>query len=199
MTTEERILDSAVSLFSRKGYKNTSIKEIAQKADVNSLTVFRYFHDKETLFFQAVERMKASTFDPQTLNGKLSYEDVEADLMVIGKAYVDEIYASLPLIRIYIGDGLNFDRLKEERWFISPVLKEHFSSYIEAVKDACPLAKEHAPLLAELFVSYITRKVMPSNKYRNVWKRTSEIEANFNESMRPQAVYMAYMITGKQV
>ena len=44
MTTEARILDSAVNLFSRKGYKNTSIKEIARKAQVNSLTVFRYFH-----------------------------------------------------------------------------------------------------------------------------------------------------------
>lgn len=56
MTTEERIMDSAVSVFSRKGYQNSSIKEIAQKANVNSLTVFRHFHDKESLFLQAVEK-----------------------------------------------------------------------------------------------------------------------------------------------
>lgn len=197
MTTEERIIDSAVSIFSRKGYQNSSIKEIARKAGVNSLTVFRHFHDKETLFLQAVEKMKNSTFDAHALNQKLTYQDMEADLMTIGKAYLDEIYASLPLIRIYIGDGLNFDQLKEERWFVCPILKEHFQSYIESLEDACALAKDHSGLLAEMFVTYITRKVLPSNKYEDVWKKTSEIEVNFNESMRPQAKYMAYMISGK--
>lgn len=198
MTTEERIIDSAVSVFSRKGYQNSSIKEIAQKANVNSLTVFRHFHDKESLFLQAVEKMKSSAFDGQALDQKLTYQDVESDLMTIGKAYLDEIYASLPLIRVYIGDGLNFDQLKEERWFVCPILKEHFQSYIEKLEDVCALAKAHSELLAEMFVTYITRKVMPSNKYRDVWKKTSEIEANFNESMRPQVKYMAYMITGKE-
>lgn len=198
MTTEERIIDSAVSVFSRKGYQNSSVKEIAQKASVNSLTVFRHFHDKESLFLQAVEKMKHSAFDGQALDQKLTYRDVEADLMTIGKAYLDEIYASLPLIRVYIGDGLNFDQLKEERWFVCPVLKEHFQTYIGKLEGVCALAKAHSELLAEMFVTYITRKVMPSNKYKDVWQKTSEIEANFNESMRPQVKYMAYMITGTE-
>lgn len=198
MTTEERIIDSAVNLFSRKGYKNTSIKEIARKAQVNSLTIFRYFHDKDTLFFQAVEHMKQHNFCPEALNKKLTCRDVTEDLVKIGSAYVDEIYASLPLIRIYIGEGMNFDQLKEERWFISPVLKEHFCSYIRSLDCACQLAKEHAELLAELFISYITRRVMPSNKHRNIWQKTSEMEASFYENFLPQAKYIAFMITGVQ-
>ncbi|MGM9608559.1 MAG: TetR/AcrR family transcriptional regulator [Oscillospiraceae bacterium] len=196
MTTEERIINSAVSLFSRKGYKNTSIKEIARKADVNSLTVFRYFHDKDTLFFQAVEQMKKSVFDPEKLNGQLTFQDVPADLMAMGRAYLDEIYANLPLIRIYIGEGLNFEQLNEERWFISPVLREHFSSYIGKLDGAGPLAKEHADLLAEMFVSYITRKVMAGSKYQDVWEKTPAIEAEFEQDFPPQARYMASMITG---
>lgn len=196
MTTEGRILDSAVSLFSRKGYKNTSIKEIARKAQVNSLTIFRYFHDKDTLFFQAVECMKQHTFHPEELDQKLTFRDVTEDLLTIGSAYVDEIYASLPLMRIYIGEGSNFEQLKEERWFISPVLKEHFCAYLRALDCACPLAKEHAELLAELFISYITRKVMPSNKHRNVWQKTPEMEAHIRENFLPQAKYIAFMVTG---
>lgn len=198
MTTEERIIESAVNLFSRRGYKNTSIKEIARKAQVNSLTIFRYFHDKDTLFFQAVERMKQHTFYPEELDRKLTFQDVTGDLLTIGSAYVDEIYASLPLIRIYIGEGTNFEQLKAERWFISPVLKEHFCSYIRALDCACQLAKEHAELLAELFISYITRRVMPSNKHRNVWQKTSEMEERFQEDFLPQARYIAFMITGVQ-
>lgn len=196
MTTEQRIIDSAVSLFSRKGYKNTSIKEIARKADVNSLTIFRYFHDKDTLFFQAVEQMKQSAFDPEALNKTLTFRDITADLMTLGRAYLDEIYASLPLIRIYIGEG-SFEQLNGERWFVSPALKEHFSSYIEKLDGACALAKEHAGLLAEMFVSYITRKVMAGSKYQDVWEKTPEMEAGFEQDFTPQAKYMASMITGK--
>ena len=198
MTTEERILESAANVFSRKGYKNTSIKEIAQKAQVNSLTVFRYFHDKETLFLSAVDSMKKSVFDAQALDGKLTYRDLEADLVTIGKAYLDEIYANLPLIRIYIGDGLNFDRLREERWFISPVLTEHFCSYIRRLEGISPLAREHTGLLAEMYVAYITRKVMPSNKYQNIWEKTSEFETRFDEVMAPQVRYMARMLSGQE-
>ncbi len=198
MTTEERILDSAVSLFSRKGYKNTSIKEIARKADVNSLTIFRYFHDKDTLFFQAVEQMKASSFDPGALNKRLTFQDVTADLMTIGQAYRDEIRASLPLIRVYIGEGLNFEQLNEERWFISPVLKEHFRGYVEKLDGACAPAKEHAGLLAEMFVSYITRKVMADSKHPDIWEKTPQAEAGFERELTPQADCMASMITGRQ-
>lgn len=197
MTTEERIINSAVSLFSRKGYKNTSIKEIAQKADVNSLTIFRNFHDKDTLFFQAVEQMQKSSFDPEWLNKQLTFQDIASDLMVMGRAYLDEIYANLPLIRIYIGEGLNFKPPSGERWFISPVLKEHFISYLESLDGVCALAKEHTGLLAEMFVAYITRKVMAASKYQDAWEKTPVIEAGFERDISLQAKYMVSMITGK--
>lgn len=194
MTTEERILDSAVILFSRKGYKNTSIKEIARKAQVNSLTVFRYFHDKDTLFFRAVERMKRHTFSPGPLDQKLTYRDVTADLMAIACAYVDEIYASLPLIRVYIGESPNFDQLKEDRWFISPALKEHFCAYIRALDCAAPSAKEHAGLLAELFISHITRKVMSGSKSERAWQKPPGTDDVLRKELLPQVQCMAFMI-----
>lgn len=194
MTTEERILDSAVALFSRKGYKNTSIKEIARKAQVNSLTVFRYFHDKDTLFFQAVGRMKQHTFSPEQLDERLTFRDVAEDLMVIGRAYVDEICASLPLIRIYIGEGSNFDQLKEERWFISPALKAHFSAYVRALDCAAPSAGAHADLLAELFISHITRKVMSGSKYESAWKKPAELNAALHGELQSLAKCVAFMI-----
>jgi AcrR family transcriptional regulator len=197
MTTQERILEGAVQIFARKGYSNASVKEIAQKADVNTLTVFRYFHDKETLFLQAVEQMRHTSFDGEALNRLLTYQDIQADLLTIGKAYLREIFESLPLIRIYIGDSLNFDQLKEERWFISPVLKEHFASYIASLQQAGGQAKEHAQLLAEMWVATITRWTLSCNKRKDVWKVTNEIEASFCEEFIPQAHFMAYMIEKK--
>ncbi len=195
MTTQERILDSAVSLFSRKGYKNTSIKEVAQGAGVNSLTVFRNFHDKDTLFSQAVQEMKKSTFEPEKLNRQLTFQNLEDDLLTIGKAYLDEIFVSLPLISVYIGDAAYFDQRKEKTWFISPVLKAHFQAYVEALDAASSLAKQYSGLLADLFVSYITRKAMGFSKYEESWEKTDGIEEEFLRDLTPQVHCIIQMIT----
>lgn len=53
--TEERIVDAAVQLFSRQGFNGTSTREIARLADVNEVTVFRYFARKKDLFWAAVD------------------------------------------------------------------------------------------------------------------------------------------------
>ncbi|MDD3840789.1 MAG: TetR/AcrR family transcriptional regulator [Clostridia bacterium] len=44
-----RILKAARALFQHKGYDNTSIEEIAEKADVSKSTFFNYFATKESL------------------------------------------------------------------------------------------------------------------------------------------------------
>ncbi len=53
--TEARIVEAAVQLFSRKGYKGTSTREIAHLAGLNEATLFRYFSRKADLFRAAAE------------------------------------------------------------------------------------------------------------------------------------------------
>ncbi|MGW8194630.1 MAG: TetR/AcrR family transcriptional regulator [Desulforhopalus sp.] len=47
--TKEAILDSAISLFSRNGYEQTSIEQIATVAGVGKGTVYSYFHTKKDI------------------------------------------------------------------------------------------------------------------------------------------------------
>ncbi|MDH4164119.1 MAG: TetR/AcrR family transcriptional regulator [Nitrospirota bacterium] len=48
--TRQKILDSAVLLVSEKGYLGATTREIAKKAGVTELTLFRHFGTKEKLF-----------------------------------------------------------------------------------------------------------------------------------------------------
>ncbi len=48
--TRERILDAALELFGAKGFAGTTTKEIAVKAGVNEVTVFRTFGTKQGLY-----------------------------------------------------------------------------------------------------------------------------------------------------
>lgn len=50
--TKEQILESALNLFSNNGYDNTSVKEIAQKANISHGLLYNYFDSKEDLLRQ---------------------------------------------------------------------------------------------------------------------------------------------------
>jgi AcrR family transcriptional regulator len=54
--TREKILETAVKLFSEKGFNGTTTKEIAESAGVNEALIFRYFSTKSDLYSAIIER-----------------------------------------------------------------------------------------------------------------------------------------------
>jgi len=53
------IIQSAIGVFSQNGFQNSSISEIAQKANVAEGTIYQYFKNKEDLFFSIpIEKTK---------------------------------------------------------------------------------------------------------------------------------------------
>ncbi|MEO8823207.1 MAG: TetR family transcriptional regulator [Ginsengibacter sp.] len=55
MNKKETIIESAIELFSVKGFEGTSVREIAAEAGVNVAMINYYFVSKEKLFESAVE------------------------------------------------------------------------------------------------------------------------------------------------
>jgi len=53
---EEKILDSAFTIFGEQGFMATTIKDIAAGAGISSGSIYTYFPDKEALFCAAVTR-----------------------------------------------------------------------------------------------------------------------------------------------
>ncbi len=60
-TKEVRLLEAALTLFSRDGYRSTSVARIAAHAGVAKGTVYLYYENKEALF-QGVCQTIATTF-----------------------------------------------------------------------------------------------------------------------------------------
>ncbi|MCX5769714.1 MAG: TetR/AcrR family transcriptional regulator [Candidatus Hydrogenedentes bacterium] len=54
-STECKLLESALALFSEKGYEGTSIREIIERAGVTRPVLYYYFKNKEDLFCRLVE------------------------------------------------------------------------------------------------------------------------------------------------
>jgi AcrR family transcriptional regulator len=53
--TREILIKTAIQLFARKGYWNTSIRDIGKKAGVSNSIVYHYFKDKEHLLFEILQ------------------------------------------------------------------------------------------------------------------------------------------------
>ncbi|MEN1966633.1 TetR/AcrR family transcriptional regulator [Lentibacillus sp. N15] len=55
MNKKEEIMQSAVRLFSEKGYVSTSVQEIANSCKISKGTLYKYFDSKEKLLIQVIE------------------------------------------------------------------------------------------------------------------------------------------------
>src|SRR5262245_58189999 len=87
METREKIIGTAVRLFSTQGYANTSLSQVAKEAEVSKALIFWHFDNKETLFRTAVQR----TLEPYFINVVDDLEGLsEVDQI---KRLIDQYYA----------------------------------------------------------------------------------------------------------
>lgn len=57
LTRQRRILDAALDVFSRRGYKDTAVDEIALAAETSKGGVYFHFPNKQAIFLALVDRM----------------------------------------------------------------------------------------------------------------------------------------------
>jgi len=137
MNQEERsqrsraqILDAALTLFSHQGYRATSIRDIAQSADVSTGNVYHHFKDKETIFRELLEQYWQAIESPDLeFNRALVSGTFPDNLEAIGEAaramtqkyrrYVALIYVDVVefegshIRRFYAGMAERFERFAQ--------------------------------------------------------------------------------------
>jgi AcrR family transcriptional regulator len=106
MDAREKILETAMRLFSAQGYANTSLSQVAKDAEVSKALIFWHFESKDKLFRAVVQR----TLEPYFINVVDDLEGLsEADQIV---RLVDEFYAFV---------SRNLDSV---RFFLSLILRD---------------------------------------------------------------------------
>ncbi len=68
--TKQEILNAALQIFIKKGYKGTTTLDIATEAGVAEVTLFRHFKTKENIFMNAIEPILLDSFKDSIMHAK---------------------------------------------------------------------------------------------------------------------------------
>ena len=96
----QEMLAAALDLFSKKGYGNVSMQEIAEKAEFAIGTLYKFFRSKEDLY-RALVLEQAEKFHNGAMNAFASSDDEVEQLRNYFKLKGDTFRANIAMIRIY--------------------------------------------------------------------------------------------------
>lgn len=108
--SQETILNAALKLFSRHGYRGTSIREIAEEAGVSTGNVYHHFPDKETLFWTLLDQYWTAISSPDfPFNRALATGAFPDDLEALARAAEESVRSYRSHIALIYVDVVEFD------------------------------------------------------------------------------------------
>jgi len=141
MNQEERsqrsralILDAALTLFSHQGYRATSIRDIAQAAEVSTGNVYHHFKDKETIFRELLDQYWRAIEDPNLeFNRALVTGTFPDNLEAIGEAARDMVQTFRRHVALIYVDVVEFEGSHIRRFYAG--MAERFDGLAQRYPD----------------------------------------------------------------
>jgi AcrR family transcriptional regulator len=151
MTQEERsekskqlILDAALKLFSHRGYGATSVRDIAEEAELSKGNVYHHFPDKEAIFRALIDRYFEAMSQPDfPFNRALASGSFPENLETLGHSIRDVIRDYREYIALIYVDVVEFDGTHVRKFYEN--MADRFNAFIQA----SGMEKELAGKLAE--------------------------------------------------
>jgi AcrR family transcriptional regulator len=129
-STRVRILLAAVDLFSKVGYNAASTRNIARSAEVNEVTIYRYFPKKFDLFTAALEHELANIrVRADLLTQVAGAGDARSAMTAIFSVITDTARQQPALMRLLQFSALEFGAEMQ------PVYQRHFGELVEALRN----------------------------------------------------------------
>lgn len=153
-SVKDRLLDTAEGLFCERGFKGTSIRDIAASADCNIASVNYYFGSKEKLYEEVWHRHLIPMRDVRIASIKkvMSQAEAQPNLEDLLKSFADTFVGSMVdtsmasrlsklMAREYIDSHL------PTNMFINEIIKPTMTAMHKAIMKTCPDLDESKVLL----------------------------------------------------
>ncbi|ADR18251.1 TetR/AcrR family transcriptional regulator [Calditerrivibrio nitroreducens] len=127
-----KILNAAIHIIARKGFHNTKVKDIADKAGVASGTVYNYFSNKEDILI-SIMIIKLNEYVTKAKNAIEEIDDPKEKLKILIHHHFEAMQTNPELALV-----LQFELrqpTKDIRDKIRKYLREYFKFIEEIIKD----------------------------------------------------------------
>jgi AcrR family transcriptional regulator len=164
--TRQRIIEAALRLFGRIGYKASTTRAIADAAGVNEVTLFRHFGNKKNILMACMKKFNASGFAATyetVLQG--NYRD---DIRAMARLQIQDTSASMDILRMMVCDARNVPELLDAMTTGSAGNMSRVEAYFQTRLDQGVVRPEfNARELAALFDHLFSMKLFYDNMFRD--------------------------------
>lgn len=167
MTTKEKILNEALTLFSEKGYSDVFVGDIAAAVGIKAPSLYKHFKGKQEIFdscvekfFERMTKIRNELFLPDTPQSDASYKTAYTDkitefaiglFMFYWKDEIASKFRKMLMIERYRNPELN--RIYEEL-FVNGAVEYEEKIFAELI-DAEVIKKEEPHIIALRFYTPI--------------------------------------------
>ncbi|MBY0348050.1 MAG: TetR family transcriptional regulator [Hydrotalea flava] len=156
---KELIIQTAISLFSEKGFEGTSIRDLAQKAEVNLAMVNYYFGSKEKLFEAIVEeKVRYIRGRIEDLENDKNLSEIEKIDLII-EAYVDR-FLSYPDFHKVMEQEMLVSQRKDLHKKVIEIVTQNINNFTKIIEKGIRkkvFKKVDAPLLFASIIGTINQ------------------------------------------
>ena len=144
-----QILEAAVELFARQGFRGTSTRQIAERAAVNEAIIFRHFPSKEDLYWAVIKHKTQAAQGHESLRERLQrYSSDREFLSGLAREILDLRANDSTLSRLLLFSALENHRLSQR--FFKTYVAEYFETVAEYIRERTQQGRfrEVDPMLA---------------------------------------------------
>ena len=108
--TRDRIVEAAANAFSKGGFRSSTVRDIAVAAQVNEVTIYRYFPKKSELYWEALDSALRHTSLRENISRIISKATDPAELI---ESLTEEV-SQIPRLKPNLGRLIYFAALELE-------------------------------------------------------------------------------------
>lgn len=160
---KEKILQTALDVFAKEGYKDSNLSLIAHECGISRPTIYQYFKDKEEIYYYAVKLVTGRMFKKYAdyaWKSEINVLDriiwVCSDIIDAGIEHVGELTSLVDVMMLMRKEGTDFNKIILRRTVKLNILFKRLLRLGKERGDIIPsldteVVTEHIVLLLESF------------------------------------------------
>jgi AcrR family transcriptional regulator len=162
--SRRQVLDAALALFSRQGYRATSVREIAEAARVSIGNVYHHFPDKESIFTTLLDEYRELGMNPRfPIVRALTAGRFPGNLEQIGVAARDSVRQYRQYMALHFVAAIEFDGVHTRAFYRE--IAQRLTEYTAQRDFSCDVRSDVSPVSAmliatRLFLSYFQLEIL---------------------------------------